>query len=489
MVLSPVQIRAVFVGACLAALLAAQVVAEDAPADSISNLADGHATLNPVTRLAHPDLEESSGLQYWQGAWWSHNDSGHSPELFRSATLDFADAEKLAVPGATNIDWEELAIYDGDLLICDIGDNRRRRDTLTLYRVTYNDGELALAASYRIAYPPAEDGTPTRHDAEAAFSIGGAFYIVTKHRGEGFTGVYRWDALSEDGVNVGKLAGRLDIGERTMITAGDTDGEHVYLLSYTRIFVYPVDRLDGKPLSSTRIHANQCEALCVRDGRLIITNEQRDVYVINDYLKRGLKQALPPAVSVELPVATQAHEPDGKGEAWREDSFTLPLRGIGEGEDVRWKISGPWLMLAGNLRYDGAFSSSSERGNRRGSGFTMMFTTGDDDFLTGNETFLWFGDNGVTGLDVWRLDTRDLSLTPLTAAKAAGEVRAGWMRFEYALPLTDVFGEGKLPQSFRVNLWGFSLQGRHEPHLSGQSMFSQQNPYTWAKATLEQIQR
>src|SRR5690606_29826427 len=160
------------------------------------------------------------------------------------------------------------------------------------------------------------------------------------------------------------------------------------------IFVYAAGKLDGKPLSSTRIHANQCEALCIRDHRLVFTNEQREVYAINDYLKRELKQALPPRVSVELPVTDATHEPAGAGAAWREGSFTLPLRDVGEGESARWKICGPWLMLAGSLRYEGAFSSSSERGNRRGSGFMLMFTTGDDDFLTGNETFLWFGDNG-----------------------------------------------------------------------------------------------
>src|SRR5690606_18274741 len=102
----------------------------------------------------------------------------------------------------------------------------------------------------------------------------------------------------------------------------------------------------------------------------------------------------------------------------------------GEGEYVRWMISGGWLMLAGAVRYD-SFTSSSEDGPRHGSALVLMLGTGDDDFLRGDERFYWLGDNGITGLDVWSMDATSATLKPLPGAVAKGSVRAGWMRFEY----------------------------------------------------------
>jgi hypothetical protein len=466
--------RTLIVAAMLALLFVA-AAAQDAPADSLSGLKDGKGTLKPVARIAHSDLGECSGIQWWQGAWWAHNDSGDGPNLYRSEALDFKAAQKLEVPGAKAVDWEDITTYDGDLLACDIGDNGRKRDDLALYRVKHDKGKITLAATYPIAYP---DGM---HDAEAAFTIGGKLHIVIKRRGEEFTGVYRWNTLEEGKTNTGELVSKLDVGERALITAGDCDGTNVVLLSYARVVVYAADKLEGKPASSTRIHANQCEALCLHDGRLVFTNEQRDVFAIGDYLKRGVADALPPRVDVELPMEAAKYEPDGTGNAWKGGAFTLPLADAADGESVRWMISDAWLMVAGKLRYTGTFTSSNEQGSRLGTGAMLMFGQGDDDFLTGDERFLWLADNGITGLDAWSFDPKKGGLKPVESVKVKGEVKGNWMSFEYALPLTAVFGEGKLPDTFRANLWGLNLHGENEPHLAGANIsLTARSPFTWA---------
>ncbi|MCF6228794.1 MAG: hypothetical protein L3J82_09070 [Planctomycetes bacterium] len=77
--------------------------AQDAPvkpADSVVSVADGAAVIRPFARITHPDIGECSGLQWLDGAWWTHNDSGDGPYLYRSKTLDFTEAEKLTVPEA-----------------------------------------------------------------------------------------------------------------------------------------------------------------------------------------------------------------------------------------------------------------------------------------------------------------------------------------------------------------------------------------------------
>src|SRR5690606_23723212 len=189
----------------------------------------------------------------------------------------------------------------------------------------------------------------------------GKLHVLTRPRADEMTVVYRFNELKADEPNTAEAVAKLDLGKRTMVTAADCDGAHLVLLSYTRVFVYAADKLEGAPLSSTRIYAGRCKAVCLHEGRLVFTNQLRDVYAINDYLSRGVKQALPEAVRVELPREKTAYEPDGTGEAWKGGAATLPLRGLGEGEYVRWMISGGWLMLAGAVRYD-SFTSSSEDG-------------------------------------------------------------------------------------------------------------------------------
>lgn len=457
----------------LGILCTLHATAQEPPKDSLSGVKDGHATLAPIATIAQDKLFRCAGLVRWKDAWWAHNSLVDDATLFRSTTLDFVDAQRLPVPNAGATRWEDLTTIDDDLLVCDIGDSARKRRFLTLYRVAWMEGRLSLVARYNIKYPA------QAHDAEAAFTLNGKLHLVTRDRGEGYTAVFRWPELSKDETTVGEEVGRLALGENTAVTAADCDGTHLLLLSFTRIFVYASDKIEGKPAASTRIHANICKALSFQDGSVVFANQQRQVFAISDYISRKIASALPPRVNVELPVEEAAYKPDGTGDAWKSGAQTLPMKGVGEDEYVRWMIAGGYLMLAGKLRYEGGFTSSDEHG-RRGSALTLMFGSEDTDQLSGDERMFWLGDNGVTGLDAWKFNAKQFLLKPLAGALVAGDVKGGWMSFEYALPLTEVFGQGKLPQEFRVNVWGYSLQGPDEPHLTGEALYSMNLPYTWA---------
>lgn len=440
---------------------------------------DGRATVEPVATIEAEALDESSGLQFWEGAWWSHNDSGGSAELFRSTDLSFKEAMRVKVPGAVNVDWEELAILDGDLIVCDIGDNMRKREDLKLYRLQWDGdtGELTTVATYDVSY---SDG---KHDAEAAFGIDGSLYIVSKHRGEGFTGVYRFDELSDDGDNVGEKVATLDLHERVMITAGDVSDDKVVLLSYTHAFTYPADKLEGEPEWTVRLYAAQCEAACLHEGALVYGNEQRDIYRVPAFLKRSYVSLLPAPAHVELPFREQTFEPDASGRAWQDVGRDVPLKNLGEDESLRWVIGGGYLMLAGKFKYD-SFQASSGRGDRIGSGLLVMFSRDDKDFIEEDDALIWLGDDGATGLDAWNVDPDKFSLDKLDGSKVRGKVHDGVWYFEYALPLTSVFGEGELPEDFRANVWALNLHGEDEPHLAGRTIQCFRNPYVWAQGTV-----
>jgi hypothetical protein len=453
----------------------AQEAPKAEPTDSVYDAYDAHGVVKPFYKLDHNSLEESSGLDYWQGAWWTHNDSGDGPYLYRGTEPSFQGSRRLEVPLATAVDWEEITTLGDDLLVCDIGDNRRERDDLMLYRVSWDAkaANIKLAAKYEIAYP---DG---KHDAEAAADIGGVLHIVSKNRGDGFTAVYKFPDLKEGEKNVGELVGKLEIDERTMITAADYDPEakKLLLLSYTRIFVYG-DKLEGKPERSVLIYAEQCESLCIHEKALFYGNEQRDVFRVNNFLASKYEHLLPERRQAELPVQEAEAVVDGTGQAWKDGAFDLKLNNLREGEFLRWKVCGAYLMVAGSLEYD-SFTSSNEKGPRLGTAMVLMFGSESTDFLAGDEKLFWLGDNGESGVDAWLLNPRDFGLSVVSGVKKSGEVKSKKWTFEYALPLTAIFGEGKLPESFLLNAWGYNLHGEGEPHIRGNNIYVLSNPYMW----------
>jgi hypothetical protein len=89
--------------------------------------------------LSDPELDEVSGLaasRAHEGLYWAINDSGNPARLM----LIKSDGTRVAsfnTPGATNIDWEDIAAFDLDgrhyLLVSDTGDNGGIRTSLTLY--------------------------------------------------------------------------------------------------------------------------------------------------------------------------------------------------------------------------------------------------------------------------------------------------------------------------------------------------------------------
>ncbi|MBI2480594.1 MAG: hypothetical protein HYV60_18805 [Planctomycetia bacterium] len=98
---------------------------------------------SPPTRqlatLANADILESSGLAAsyeLPNSFWTHNDSGDTPRLFA-----FDDAGRdlgvVLLIGVTALDWEDMASFRrgdrGWLLVADVGDNGRRRETCQLH--------------------------------------------------------------------------------------------------------------------------------------------------------------------------------------------------------------------------------------------------------------------------------------------------------------------------------------------------------------------
>ncbi|MDC1142034.1 hypothetical protein OAU50_03005 [Planctomycetota bacterium] len=459
------------------------------PVDSIQSEAKGAAIVKPTHRIMHPDIGECSGLQWHDGAWWAHNDSGDGPYLYRSETLDFKTVEKLTVPGAKAVDWEETTVHNGNLLVCDIGDNWRRRSDLKLYEVKYEKSEGAAAklntiASYSVRYP---DG---KHDCEAAFSVDGKLHLIIKNRGEGVHGIYRFDELKAGELNTPEKIADFNVDAREMVTAADFDGTNLAVLTYTHVYTTTVEKLTGaevnKPTGMT-INARQSEAIAWKDGALVFANEQRDVYTIGDFQKRGLKTALPETPEVVVSQHAEAKiKLTGDGAGWKDKATELALSNLMEGEYFRWAIIGGHLYMAGRVSYTGSvFTSSSGDGNRMGAGLQLMFNPTADTFAEDSIRYFTIGEDVNMGVTCWRLKLdKELELLE-TKSEAEGNTKDRSFQFEVKLPLTEIFAEGQLPSEFYCNIVGRSLHEGNSVHLATDYPYCTLYPYTWSKVVIK----
>jgi hypothetical protein len=150
-----------------------------------------------IATLKNPSIVESSGLaasRSTPGVYWTHNDSGDGPFVY---AFDSTGQSRgvFRVTGATNRDWEDMAVGPGPqtgqsyLYIGDIGDNNESRSEVVVYRVVEPKLTAADKTSIKIRPRTTETAEAIRlrypdgqHDAEALLvhPSSGNLYIVTK---------------------------------------------------------------------------------------------------------------------------------------------------------------------------------------------------------------------------------------------------------------------------------------------------------------------
>jgi len=279
------------------------------PASTTSALdlpAGSPVELEPYATLQPEAIDESSGIvrsRAYPGVYWTLNDSGGEAALY-PVTLEGKDIRTawaiendapysgMAVVDAQNIDWEDIAIDDaGHLIIGAFGNNRNHRRDLALYIVpeVHPDFAWKTRAIRRIDFHyPDQDAFPPKDrnfDGEALFHANGKNYLLTKHRSDTRTKLYRMDQTDGGRSNPLTLLDDFDIGG--MVTAADVsaDGKRLLVLTYGAIWLFEVDAgsdayFHGR-ISRLPIRAGQCEAIAwIDEHSFVITNEQRDIFRI-----------------------------------------------------------------------------------------------------------------------------------------------------------------------------------------------------------------
>jgi len=239
-------------------------------------------------------LKETSGLIYFDDNYWTINDSGDQPCLYRfdeNGTI----TQTLTIANAENVDWEALTQDEQYIYIGDLGNNNGKRREFVIYRIAKKEinknskTQSILAKAFVLKYENQKENLkPYAHDfdCEALISINGKLGIFTKNWASGNSHFYLID-----------LKNNAAIMQQSFDTFGlVTDANYskkddtMYLIGYQSInrqflpFMAIVRQFSNKSeqrlfrYQLTELNGNQTEGICLSPDGIVISNESTDQF-------------------------------------------------------------------------------------------------------------------------------------------------------------------------------------------------------------------
>lgn len=283
---------------------AAVLIAAD-PAVVVRETAD-MPSVSPtwVARFNKESVPECSAL--WAspsqpGLYWTLSDSGAKPRL-SALRVDGSFAAGPSGPwrtvelkGAANVDWEAIAgDAAGRMIVCDVGNNISVRKELALYLLAEPVLGAAAVADFRkvtFAWPDQKSfpDPELAHDCEAAFMVGGRLYLLTKHRRDTLTDLWRVDLPAPGAPDkaIPVKVGRLDAKGMVTDAALSPDGKRLAVLTYTFIWVFDLPATGeaffsgparSAPLSLPALSWQVEGCSWIDDATLLLGSEQGDLF-------------------------------------------------------------------------------------------------------------------------------------------------------------------------------------------------------------------
>lgn len=181
------------------------------------------------------DIDEASGLAFFAGKLFTHEDGGNPEKLYELDTLTGEVKASITVPLADNVDWEDLAESPDYLFIGDFGNNDGDRTDLTVYRVSKQGllsgsavpEKIAFSFSDQTVFTPAHNAN--NYDCEAFLWFNDSLHLFTKNWTDFKTRHYVLPATP--GTHIAELRDSLNV--QGQITGADvTDDGRIALLGY-----------------------------------------------------------------------------------------------------------------------------------------------------------------------------------------------------------------------------------------------------------------
>lgn len=254
---------------------------------SANNSGNKDSIVKIVEKYNLPDiLEETSGLAILNDTLWTLNDSGNEAALYaistKGALIDKRDTAK------TNIDWEDMTIVSGNMLVADMGNNFGTRKNLNLLEMDLSNGGATTLDSIPFHYPEQYNfdfQQDTQFDAEGIVFVENKIVVFTKNRSTLTSEVY---VISPSGGPATKM-GSLPVG--SLITGADyhQESKTLALTGYRRDdnqYLYVIDNFSLSAVADANIsqydldfNGAQIEAISIKDAKTFwITSEETTTY-------------------------------------------------------------------------------------------------------------------------------------------------------------------------------------------------------------------
>jgi hypothetical protein len=195
---------------------------------------------NPDVKPLHPIINEISGIADSKanpGFLWGEEDGGNKPQIYL-INHDGTVLKSVYLKGATNRDWEDMALYDNTIYLSDIGDNNQAHNNYTFYIFPEPSSSIDTISSYTKVKFSYEDRA---HDAEA-FLVDGStkdIYIITKR--DDSSGIYK--LAYPYNINPEQTAVLVKKLPYTGVVSATTssDGKEIIIKTYTQLYYYRRD--------------------------------------------------------------------------------------------------------------------------------------------------------------------------------------------------------------------------------------------------------
>ena len=195
-------------------------------------------TAEIVSKIVLPKIiNETSGLEFYNNNFITHNDSGGEPSLYvfneDGEIIETIELNKNPDFEIENNDWEDITNDSEYLFVADTGNNFGNRDNLNIIRVSKGT-DFMVDGIIEISYSDQESFFPRpkhKYDAEAIIVIEDKIALFSKDRENLNTDLYLVDK-NQNGSQI--LTSEVSYNVNTLITGGDYDEDRnlLALVSY-----------------------------------------------------------------------------------------------------------------------------------------------------------------------------------------------------------------------------------------------------------------
>ncbi|RLD88473.1 MAG: hypothetical protein DRJ09_08365 [Bacteroidetes bacterium] len=212
-----------------------------------ATLNDGSCSYNitlftPKLKYVLPDeIDETSGLAFFNGGLWTLNDSGGEPVIYKLDTATGHIVQRIRIGNATNVDWEDMTDDSLFVYVGDFGNNSGNRKDLKIYKIKKSDipasGDVTVEAEIiNFYYPDQPDKKIKKRrynnfDCEAVLAMDDSLFLFSKDWQDQRTRVYALPKVPGD--YAATLVDSFNVSG--LVTAADYNAKsnEVVLLGYT----------------------------------------------------------------------------------------------------------------------------------------------------------------------------------------------------------------------------------------------------------------